>query len=86
MKIILKKIFIDRKGELIHFPPMTAKLTKPCDNFQEDWAVCYDFGEPKGQCINCGFMDFEHTVKLVDEQPSETIETTVLFGKKTIKL
>jgi hypothetical protein len=34
--------------------------TKPCNNFQEDTAIAWSDGEPKGQCANCGFKEEEH--------------------------
>ncbi len=37
-----------------------VNLPKPCNNFEEDPFVCDDVGEPKGQCIHCGFKDWDH--------------------------
>jgi hypothetical protein len=31
-----------------------------CEKFELDPCVCDDVGEPKGQCINCGFKEGDH--------------------------
>ena len=31
----------------------------PCCSYEEDPHICYDFGEPKGQCL-CGWKWYEH--------------------------
>jgi hypothetical protein len=33
---------------------------EPCANYIEDTAICDSYGEPKGQCANCGGKDHEH--------------------------
>jgi hypothetical protein len=33
-----------------------------CTKYIEDFAVCDDIGEPKGQCINCGYKWYEHNL------------------------
>jgi hypothetical protein len=36
-------------------------MNTTCNNYEENEAVCYSDGEPKGQCANCGFDESEHT-------------------------
>lgn len=31
-----------------------------CINYIEDESICDSYGEPKGQCLNCGAKDYEH--------------------------
>jgi hypothetical protein len=31
-----------------------------CINYVEDKSICDSYGEPKGQCLNCGAKDYEH--------------------------
>jgi len=33
---------------------------EPCVNYTEDKSICDSYGEPKGQCLNCGAKDYEH--------------------------
>ncbi len=33
---------------------------EPCVNYVEDKSICDSYGEPKGQCLNCGAKDYEH--------------------------
>lgn len=33
---------------------------EPCINYIEDKSICDSYGEPKGQCLNCGAKDYEH--------------------------
>jgi methionine synthase II (cobalamin-independent) len=40
----------------------------PCNNYEENEAVCYSDGEPKGQCANCGFDETEHITNMSDKE------------------
>jgi hypothetical protein len=31
-----------------------------CSSYEEDPAICDDMGEPKGQCVHCGYKWFDH--------------------------
>lgn len=46
-----------------------GSLRQPCSAFVEDPFVCYDFGEPKGQCANCGFKDTDHEKSAMPPEP-----------------
>jgi len=39
----------------------------PCSAFFEDWAVCDDMGEPKGQCLHCGYKWYDHALAALPE-------------------
>jgi hypothetical protein len=58
---------------------MTAKTTPPdelgaasCSAFFEDWAVCDDMGEPKGQCSHCGYKWYDHALAALPENERES--------------
>lgn len=38
-------------------------IDEPCNNFEEDPYITHDFGEPKGQCIRCGWSEKDHSNK-----------------------
>lgn len=42
-----------------------------CQDYIEDPCICYDFGEPKGQCRNCGYAWYEHDVSVLPEEYQE---------------
>lgn len=44
----------------------------PCRNYIEDQCVCYDFGEPKGQCANCGYKWYDHKLESLPEEDRES--------------
>ena len=53
--------------KLIDHPPYAAdwqdsllEWVEPCVNYTEDKSICDSYGEPKGQCLNCGAKDYEH--------------------------
>jgi hypothetical protein len=35
-----------------------------CKNFVLNPYVCHDFGEPKGQCLNCGWDEEDHSCQV----------------------
>ncbi len=37
-----------------------------CQDYVEDPAICDDLGEPKGQCVNCGYKEHEHLILAVN--------------------
>jgi hypothetical protein len=45
-----------------------------CDDYVEDQRICYGGGEPKGQCVNCGFMWFNHRLELMPEEDRAAAE------------
>ena len=47
-----------------------------CRNYVEDPAICYDDGEPKGQCLNCGAKWYEHTDDALPESERVGVEET----------
>jgi hypothetical protein len=58
---------------------MTEKTTSPdelgaasCSAFLEDWAVCDDMGEPKGQCSHCGYKWYDHALDALPENERES--------------
>lgn len=58
---------------------MTDKTTPPdelgaapCSAYLEDWAVCDDTGEPKGQCSHCGNKWYDHALDALPENERES--------------
>jgi len=54
-------------GTRLNHPPYAAdwqdsllEWVDPCINYIEDKSICDSYGEPKGQCLNCGAKDYEH--------------------------
>ena len=43
-----------------------------CSAFLEDWAVCDDMGEPKGQCLHCGYKWYDHVLDALPENERES--------------
>lgn len=43
----------------------------PCSAYLEDWAICDDTGEPKGQCSNCGHKRCDHELDALPENEQE---------------
>lgn len=53
--------------KLLEHPPYAAdwqdsllEWVELCINYIEDESICDSYGEPKGQCLNCGAKDHEH--------------------------
>ncbi len=61
MKLLEDKT-LDKYADEFYFEGGEPKISdfKPCNSFEEDWAVCWSDGTPKGQCGNCGFGADEH--------------------------
>jgi len=55
------KLEKERKQTEIIMP--APDMQSGCSDFILDTAVCCDFGEPKGQCSNCGYDKEEHAEK-----------------------
>jgi hypothetical protein len=59
---------------------MTTPTTSPpaelraasCSAYFEDWAVCDDMGEPKGQCAHCGHKWYAHALAALPENERES--------------
>ncbi len=54
-------------GTRLNHPPYAEdwqdsllEWVEPCINYIEDKSICDSYGEPKGQCLNCGAKDYEH--------------------------
>jgi hypothetical protein len=45
-----------------------------CNDYVEDQRICYGGGEPKGQCVTCGFMWFNHRLELLPEEDRAAAE------------
>lgn len=51
---------------------MDKIILTDCKNYIEDWTVCDDMGEPKGQCSNCGAKWYEHSIEFLSGADKES--------------
>ncbi len=50
-----------------------------CSEFIEDQNVCFDFGEPKGQCLNCGSKWYQHNPNVISDEGDR--KSTIVMQK-----
>lgn len=43
-----------------------------CNKYIEDQFICFDSGEPKGQCANCGAKWYDHRLEVLPENERES--------------
>jgi hypothetical protein len=46
------------------------KMKTDCKNFVEDQAICDSQGDPKGQCVNCGYKWDDHDQSALPPEPT----------------
>ena len=52
--------------------PRSVDQQQACSAYLEDWAVCDDTGEPKGQCSHCGYKWYDHALDALPENERES--------------
>lgn len=52
--------------------PRSVDQQQACSAYLEDWAVCDDTGEPKGQCTHCGYKWYDHSLNALPENERES--------------
>lgn len=56
-----------------------------CKNYVEDPCVCDDFGEPKGQCMSCGYKWYEHGEVVISPEPITTECSLAMEGDHVVR-
>ena len=53
-------VCIDHPPYAVDWQDSLLEWVEPCINYIEDKSICDSYGDPKGQCLNCGAKDYEH--------------------------